>query len=282
MELRRTRPRPSRRPHRKPLLLDALRQEEKPVFHAIEAQHTARRLGFRGPIRHLLAQLVEEGALVKLKFGTYGFGHRVLGVASPHPFAVGVALVKGAAIGALSALHYRGAVAQAPEALWLVTPRKVRSRHLDAGNLHVEVLGVKPRFFFGADVVELDAFSHAPIFTPERALLDLFAHPGRFGGFHATFDVLEEALQHLVVSELVESTIRYSVSSVAKRIGWALEGLGVPAKETAPLIPLCVPQPLPLDSKRQAVGVQNPRWHVIENMDAARVGGSPKRRRRLS
>jgi predicted transcriptional regulator of viral defense system len=59
----------------------------------------------------------------------------------------------------------------------------------------------------------------------------LIPRPDIFGGIRAAIEVLESALGQINVNQLVEYALRYDTGSVIKRLGWALEELGVPKQD---------------------------------------------------
>lgn len=270
---RTVRPRPSKRPYRSERLIEALRRQGTPVFRAKDVRDLARSLGYKDSVGHLLASLVANGTLVRLKFGAYCFGHRIWGNAFPHPFAIASALVRGSVVGGLSALHHHGALVKPPAAVWLVVSRPL-TRRPSAPGLDLEVLRVAPRLVFGDAEVPIDAFTRVRVLSAERALLDLLARPGRFGGVAAVVRVLAQALPRLDVAALMRLALRYRGSMMARRLGWTLEACGVGPDVTAPLLPLRGTGVERLDPALSAQGARSKRWRVIENAGGPREADS--------
>jgi predicted transcriptional regulator of viral defense system len=109
------------------------------------------------------------------------------------------------------------------------------------------------------------------IFDRERALLDCFALPRRFGGVAEGLGILEEHLSRIDVQRLVAHAVKYGTDSVARRIGFALEGRGVAARVLKPRQDRPMTGFRALDPTRPSRGPRNPRWHLIENLAAPRV-----------
>ncbi len=70
------------------------------------------------------------------------------------------------------------------------------------GIQHYEIVVVVPAHFFGFEEVWVGR-SRVRVFDRERALLDCFARPRRFGGLAEGLGILEEHLHQLDLSRLV-------------------------------------------------------------------------------
>ena len=111
--------------------------------------------------------------------------------------------------------------------------------------------------------------SRVRVFDRERALLDCFALPRRFGGLAEGLGILEEHLSELDLERLVAHALRYS-KVVAKRVGHALESSGVAAKSIEPLRLLPMTGYRALDPARPLIGERNRRWGLVDNLAAPR------------
>src|SRR5262249_13330058 len=146
----------------------------------------------------------------------------------------------------------RGAVQTAPS-IWQV------------GEHRFEIVSVVPEHFFGYEEIWLGE-NRVRMFDRERALLDCFALPRRFGGVSERLSIVEEHLHELHVSRLVSHAQRYGKASVAKRVGYALE-LGGAERDKIELL-----QKIPmrgyrlLDPTRPPRGVRNDRWDLRDNL----------------
>lgn len=224
----------------------------------------------------LLHRLVRAGLIERVKHGTYLLGGSLPGTTRPHPFAVGQALVEPSAISGWSALNHHRLSEQIPHVVTLSTPKKVvtpsmRGARRDGrpvwavGDDRFEFVTVVPHHFFGYEEVWLGE-SRVKIFDRERALIDCFALPRRFGGLAEGLAILEEHVHELDLGRLAQHALTYGKASVAKRLGWALEHVGAPPRSFTPLLRLPIKGSRPLDPTRPARGPWNTKWHVRENL----------------
>jgi predicted transcriptional regulator of viral defense system len=132
-----------------------------------------------------------------------------------------------------------------------------------------EVVRVIPAHFFGDERVWVDD-SEIRMFDRERALLDCFALPRRFGGLAEGLGILEEHVHEIDVKRLVAHAVRYGTVSVAKRVGFALERAGASDTLVDPLRVLPVQGQRLLDPTRPAGGEYNRRWALRENLSTRR------------
>jgi predicted transcriptional regulator of viral defense system len=106
------------------------------------------------------------------------------------------------------------------------------------------------------------------LFDRERALLDCFALPRRFGGLAEGLGILDEHLRQLDVHRLVTHAERYGKASVARRVGWALARVGGPAKLVGRLAAVPMHGTRPLDTTRPRRGPIDRRWGLRDNLTA--------------
>ncbi|MBN1246486.1 MAG: hypothetical protein JXC32_02455 [Anaerolineae bacterium] len=104
------------------------------------------------------------------------------------------------------------------------------------------------------------------ITDPERTLLDLFADPQIFGSLQVGLETLEAELPRLDAAKLVGYALRYDVGAVIKRLGWALESLGVPESVTAPLLAYPIQSYSQLDPTAPPNGTPIARWQLRNNL----------------
>lgn len=97
-----------------------------------------------------------------------------------------------------------------------------------------------------------------PIFDRERALLDAFHHFHIFGSLSVALEIFESHLADIVVQRLVEYAVHLDVAAVAKRLGWALEELGVLPDVLAPLRSYPAKRDSSLDPGRPAAATIGP------------------------
>jgi predicted transcriptional regulator of viral defense system len=231
-------------------------------------------------LRFLLHRLVRAGLLHRVKRGTYALVGGLPGGVEAHPFAIAMALVDPCAVSGWSALNHHGLTEQIPQRVTLTTPRRIvtpamrGAKHAkpsiwEVDGQEYEIVRVIPAHFFGDEEVWVDE-SKVRIFDRERALLDCFALPRRFGGLGEGLGILEEHLREIDIRLLVAHALRYGKVAVAKRVGYALERAGVPIPIVEPLRALPVQGQRLLDPTKPATGEYNRRWALRENLSARR------------
>jgi len=262
-------------------LLRELSGEDRATFTTADARRAARTLGIADSyLDVLLHRLHRAGLLRRIKQGTYALTGGLPGSPEAHPFALGMELVRPSAVSGWSALHHHGLTEQIPRVVTLTTPKSVvtpsmrgavrsaPSTWVVAGQVF-EIVVVVPAHFFGDEETWVGA-SRVRIFDRERALLDCFALPRRFGGIAEGLGILEEHQSEIDVQRLVAHARQYGMGTVAARVGFALEGVGTPSRLLRPLRDLPRKGFRPLDPTRQGRGKHNIRWGLIENQSSPR------------
>jgi len=264
-------------------LLESAVEAHGPLFTRRDLAPLAARQGLSpGHLSKLLSLLRAAGRLVILKRGLY-LARSPLLTEEVHPFAIATALIQPSAVSHWSALAHHGFTTQVPRRVQVSTPVKVvtpamrrgqahrpRGRSVwQAGEVEVEFIHVQPAAFFGQQRIWVSRW-HAPAITdPERTALDLLARSDLFGGMRAALELLEAALPRLQVETLVEYALRLAVGAVIKRLGWALEQMGVAAAALEPLQAFPVSTAYRLDPQGPAVGERSARWRIIANLEPA-------------
>lgn len=251
------------------------------IFHTDDALRLAPSGVSPTQVPYLLKVLTDAGWLIRLRRGLYaGTGHLPGGVDVP-PFVLATALVTPSAIAYWSALSYHDLTDQVPLVVTVVTPRKVVTPSMRVAGEHDKrhtwrVAGVDCRFVtvseqryaIGLEWAWFAERFRASITDRERTVLDLFAMPRLFGGVSEGLAVLERALTTLDLEKIIAYALRYRSTTLAKRLGWALEQSGV---ELSVLVPL---QQVPassyglLDPGAPRRGRHDRRWKLIINLAA--------------
>ena len=264
-------------------LLRELAGQGRSTFTVSGIRKTARGLGIaESYLSILLYRLHAAGMVRRLQRGTYALASGLPGFPEAHPFAIGMALVRGSAVSGWSALHHHGLTEQIPRVVTLTTTKRVATPSMrgavreapstwTVAGQTFEIVTVVPDHFFGDEEVWVGE-AKVRIFDRERALLDCFALPRRFGGVAEGLGILEEHLSRIDVKRLVAHALRYGTDAVTRRVGFALEGRGVGARVVKPLRDRPMTGYRPLDPTRPPHGPRSPRWHIIENLSAPRGG----------
>ena len=263
-------------------LLRALTGEGRSTFATAEARDAARRIGVADSyLPVLLHRLERSGLLQRVKHGTYALTTGLPGSPEAHPFALGMALVDPSAVSGWAALNHHGLTEQIPHVITLTTTRRVVTPAMrgavraapstwEVAGQRYEIVVVVPSHFFGDEEIWLGD-ARVRIFDRERALLDCFALPRRFGGLAEGLALVEAHARDVNVERLVAHAVRYGTAAVAKRVGWALERAGIGAARLEPLRALPMRGQRALDPTRVARGARNPRWGLIENLASPRT-----------
>lgn len=263
-------------------LLRLLADQGGTTFTARDAGSAARSLGASSSYVPVLLHRLERSRLIsRVKRGTYALAGGLHGVPSAHPFALGMALVDPSAISGWSALNHYGLTEQIPRVITLTTPKRIVTPSMrgavhaapsqwSVGTQRFEIVVVVAHHFFGFEETWLGDV-RVRMFDRERALLDCFAMPRRFGGIEEGLGILEEHSSELEVERLVDHAKRYSRVVVAKRVGYALEHFGIAPHLVERLRQVPMKGLRALDPTRATRGVRDRRWHLVINLDAPRL-----------
>jgi len=260
-------------------LLQQLLQHGKRLFTIEDAALAAEAIPSH-QLTKVLSRLAQQGKLLRLRRGLY----LVMGLfdKKPHPFVIATALTQPSAISHWSALHHHGLTEQIPLVVTASTPnkvltpsmRKAKTQQTPSTRLHVwEIDGVRYQYitiqsthFFGIETLWLDEIFSVSITDKERTLLDMFIYPKMFGGIGEALGILETALDHIHIQKLIDYALHYGKKAVIKRIGWALEYFGVPAKRLNPLLKVPMDYYCRLDTSVPPNGPYDKRWKIQNNL----------------
>ena len=264
------------------VLLRALAEQGQATFTVADARRTGRSVGVADSyLNVLLHRLQRAGLIRRLKHGTYALATGLPGFPEAHPFALGMALVQPSAISGWAALNHHGLTEQIPRVITLTTPKRVVTPAM-RGAVHTapstwevagqvfEIVIVVPAHFFGDEEIWLDE-SRVRMFDRERALLDCFTLPRRFGGVAEGLGVLDKHLQRLDLRRLTAHALRYGKAAIARRVGYALERVGAPADVVEALRAVPMQGARLFDPTRPPRGKRNRRWGLVENLAPSRV-----------
>jgi predicted transcriptional regulator of viral defense system len=248
-------------------LLRALETAGQDVLSAADAVAAGQALGLSsGHAIALLHRLAAAGWLARARRGLYAIVDPATGQPRAHPFAIGAALARPAAISHWSALQHWGLTTQLPAVVTLSTPKRATPPRVAIAGARYEIVTIAARRWFGVTQAWVDERHAVAIFEPERALLDAFHHFHIFGSLSTALELLEERHDALDLERLVAYAARLEIGAVAKRLGWALERLGAGETLLAPLRACPGRGDIPLDPRRPARGRHNSAWGVIENL----------------
>jgi len=262
-------------------LLRSLSAQGKRIFTSEDAKLLAASTNISMDyIGQVLPRLVEGGWAIRIKRGLYAVTGGLPGGEAIPSFAIATSLVMPSAISLWSAMSFHGLTEQVPRIISAITPKKVvtpsmRGGAADAGaGRHVwktlgqsfEYVTVKPQLFFGIDRVWIEQDFRVPITDRERTMLEGFASPALFGGLGEVLGIFEEHLTEMDLQKLVGYALKYGKAAVGKRLGWAMERMGVAEKIFAPLQELPIKGFRLLDPVSPAGGPYVKRWGLRDNL----------------
>lgn len=259
-------------------LLSHVIEQVGPLFTSAEAHAAAPELAPQR-VNAVLSQLAQAGWIERLKRGTYAVTTSIF-EATIHPYAVATFLVSPVAISHWSALNHHGFTTQIPPMIQASTPSTVVTPEMRRGEAYrprgrsvwralgfeFEFVQVQAHHFFGFDETWISRWHRVAVTDPERTLLDLFAAPHVFGSLQVGLETLEAELKRLDAAKLVGYALRYDVGAVIKRLGWAMESLGVPDSVTAPLLAYPIQSYSQLDPTAPPNGTPIARWQLRHNL----------------
>jgi predicted transcriptional regulator of viral defense system len=263
-------------------LLRALADRSASTFTVDQARAAARSLGIADSYLSLLLHRLQRAGFVdRLKHGAYAFAGSIPGAVDVHAFSIAMALIDPCAVSGWAALNHHGLSEQIPHVITLMTPKRVVTPAMrgasqtapsvwEVAGQRYEIVSTVPANFFGYEEVWMGG-ARVRILDRERALLDCFAAPRKFGSLSEVFGILEEHVHEIDVQRLIAHAQRFSKRVVAKRAGYILESLGVAPDVLEPLRALPMLGYRALDPTREAIGTRDRRWQVIVNLDAPRL-----------
>lgn len=263
-------------------LLQGLTSKGKLIFSMKDAKEAAK--GLEIPEKQLpvlLHHLAKDEWIIRLKRGLYAGSGRLPGGTILDPLVIATSLVEQGAISHWSAMNYHGLTEQLPRSVTVMTTEKVytpsmRSKDKKTGQKHarefdgvrLEYVTVKPEHYFGIEQVWIDQHFKVSITDKERTLLEGFVSPRTFGSLSEILGLLESHIHELDVDKLIAYALKYDTISVIKRLGWALEQLGIESERLQALRDYPATGYRLLDPTKPKRGHYESRWMVQNNLKA--------------
>jgi predicted transcriptional regulator of viral defense system len=242
------------------------------VFESLDLKNIAQGLGLdQHYTLSLISGLIREGWIQAIKRGVYKL-NAVTGVSPIHEFEIAMHLVKPAMISYYSAFYHHGLSEQVPRRIYISTLKEsatpqggIRQKagfHFEG--IDYQVAQLKKEKFFGA----IQAWRGEGSFwvsNLERTLIEGFASPQHCGGFGAVMQGLQEALPKLHLEQLLEYAGRWDIA-VGRRLGWALEQVGIKDEAILSLAQVQHPGYRILDPSSPATGPYARKWRLQINV----------------
>ena len=259
-------------------LVRKLAAEGDRIFDVGRARELGATVGIsEGYLRQALHHLVRSGWLIRIRKGLYAVSSAMPGVSPVHEFEVAMALVAPAAISHWSALHYHGLTDQAPRKVFILTttdasvPRRA-ARNEDGylvGSIPYHFVQIRPPRYFGTERVWIGD-ARVWMTDAERTLMDGLSMPRYCGDFAEVLHAFRVCGERLDVERIISYSLRLG-GVAAKRVGWVLEDMGIPAGRLAALLDVPVEGYRLLDPTGPSRGPCNSRWMIQENLPGIRT-----------
>ena len=254
-------------------LLQGLIESGLRVFEIEDVKAIVHKLNLNtANVSRLISRLIKEGWLESIKKGVYKLTPST-GISPIHEFEIAMHLVKPAMISFYSAFYQHGLTEQLPRIVYISTlkessaPQKGLFKKKAGFNFHgieYQIIQVKKDKFYGGEKAWRGE-SHFIVGDLERTLLEGFAMPQYCGGFPEVMYGLEQSLEKLNLERLVSYAKRWDIA-VCRRVGWALEQLGVENEQTLSLAQIESSGYRRLDPSREPKGKYSSKWRLQINL----------------
>lgn len=261
-------------------LIRVLASEGYRIFSVDTAREFSGRAVLKdGYLLEALFHLRRNGWITSIRRGLYAITSAVPGMVTAHEYEIAMAMVSPAAISHWSALNYHGLTEQAPLTVFVLTTTdvsipRVRNNNDEhsrpgypVGDTIYQFTQVKPDRYFGTQDVWIGD-ARVTITDPERTLLDGLAMPKRCGDFAEVLHAFGNHRNELRIERIFGYALRMD-KSVAKRLGWVLEHLGM-GDESPAIMEVLSKIPVTgysaLDPEGPRKGPRNRRWMIQENL----------------
>jgi predicted transcriptional regulator of viral defense system len=220
-------------------------------------------------MKRALASLRSHGWSHSLKRDLYCLDSLFLRGQPVHEFEIATHLVTPSAISHFSAFHHHELTDQIPQIVFATTPTGTSLPRVSQKGLFTHkgvrycYSQVKKEYFFGVEKVWVGE-ANIPMTDLERTLLDGLMKPKYCGGFMEVLSAYSTPCRYSI-AKLIEYALQLDVS-VAKRLGWILEYIGVENERLKTLASLPFSGFIKLDSSAEKVGPYNKRWKIQENI----------------
>jgi len=227
----------------------------------------------RQSVHDRLSALAKGGWIVRLKRGVYfisPFEAGEEGGVTEHEFVIASHLVQPSAVGLWSALNHHGLTEQIPDAVYIVTTRKVSSAIKKIGASKYHIITVPKNRFFGTQEVWFGA-NKASITDLEKTIVDAFLHPQYCGGMTEAVKSFKNAMGDLDLAKLTSYAKKTKKGVVFKRMGILMDILK-PDFEQRPIWLKAVSKGISLfDPQGQAKGSIISKWNIRLNFNVETI-----------
>lgn len=223
--------------------------------------------------KELLAYLAKKGSIIRLKRGVYVVPQNIPpgGKWQPDPkYLISCLMdVMGANyyIGGYYAFHYYGLTEQIPNALTVYNDKISGCKKL--GTLKATFIKTKTERIGNPKKIKTIKNRTAFIATLARSMVDAVVYYDRYNTLPKAYDWIRKHINDpTLLSELIESTIKYGNISAKRRIGFTLYLLTGNKKIVKPILNTLRPTLgwIPLNPYANLRGETNKEWRIINNV----------------
>lgn len=214
-------------------LIATLYSRNHAIFHFSEASDI---LGGRAPASSVLAQLINNGVVNRLKPGVFrivpfelGFEREYLG--NPYIVARELALSghkkndEGYYLSHGSAFDLHQMVTQPQLIIHISSPKMIRSRTIQGTEF--KFVRCKKNDLFGITEIWLDKNEKVYVSDLERTLLDGLKQPMYCGGFSEVAKGFSIKQQSIDPKKIIDYAIKLNIGAVNRRLGYLMELYGI-------------------------------------------------------
>lgn len=242
-------------------LLRHLSEQGLKIFSIAQAQAAAPEVGMNPAyVAESLHNLTKGGWVTRLKRGVYVIAAYGPG---PHEFAVAMALVTPSAISHWTAMHYHHITQQTPNKIFASTPRGT-SIPRSLSKTIFRFIQIKKEHYFGTETIWVDDMK-AQITNLEKTLLDGLTLPEYCGDFSEVLHAFKMGKDKIRIQVIIEYALKLE-KSVAKRLGFILDELGIEKKYLDPLLKLPMKSYCKLDPSGPVKGSYDAKWKIRKNI----------------
>jgi len=253
-------------------LLQALIEDGMRIFATDYVKEIAQDLGIAPEYTlHAISSLIRDGWLSPIRKGVYKLSAST-GISPIHEFEIAMHLVSPAMISYYSAFYHHGLTEQVPKIVYISTQKRGsipqegrlgRQAGFNLEGIDYQIVQLKPEKFFGG-IPSWRGESRFLVSDLERTLAEGFASPQYCGGFSEVMHGLGESLQKVNIDKLIDYAKRWDIA-VSRRVGWALEQLGIENEQSLSLAQTEHPGYRRLDPSREAKGAYSNKWRLQIN-----------------
>jgi predicted transcriptional regulator of viral defense system len=187
-------------------------------------------------------------------------------IAEPHPYYLGYGT---------AAAHY-GLTTQHRSTIWIVTPARLRDRHLNDSK--VRIVNPVPRKFFGFSPVDVLGYA-VQMSDIEKTAIDCIDRPDLCGGIGEAATILAAASRRCDWSKVASYLQQIASKPLTQRCGWLADHVGaeIPTDARAQIRQLASKGRKtflgPKKAPPGAIGYDET-WHLVVNVTPAELHGS--------